>query len=257
MKKSNATTFLSLSFLIVLVTIFMVGANKSAEPTEIITTTTQTETVSETSELSTTEPETTEQPTQNPKSVIMKNTLFIGDSRTVGLMEYGNISGADFFCTTGMSVFNVQKKTVSIPNVGKVTLSQLLNNKKYDTIYIMLGINELGYKFENIVAKYDELVKFVETNQPQSNIIILANLHVTKSRSDGDKYFNNTNINRLNKSISKFANGKNIFYLNGNSLFDDKNGALSADMSSDNTHLYGKHYKTWSRWIKEQTDLLF
>ena len=31
-------------------------------------------------------------------------SLFIGDSRTVGLMEYGGMDKADFFATTGMSV---------------------------------------------------------------------------------------------------------------------------------------------------------
>ena len=34
------------------------------------------------------------------------DTLFVGDSRTIGLMEYGNIEQATFFADNGMSVFN-------------------------------------------------------------------------------------------------------------------------------------------------------
>ena len=71
-------------------------------------------------------------------------------------MEYSQIPEADYFCSVGMSVFNIHDEAVSVPNVGKLTLTELLNNKTYKKIYIMLGINEMGYKFENILAKYEE-----------------------------------------------------------------------------------------------------
>ena len=96
----------------------------------------------------------------------MDDALFIGDSRTVGLCEYGEIPGADFFADVGMNVFNIYKKTVSVPTVGKVTLTQLLTNKKYGKIYIMLGINEIGYPFDSLIAKYKELLDFVSEKQP-------------------------------------------------------------------------------------------
>ena len=56
----------------------------------------------------------------------------------------------------------IHKNPVSVPNVGKVTLTELLDNKDCNKIYIMLGINELGYNFENILSKYEELVNFVK-----------------------------------------------------------------------------------------------
>ncbi|MDD6478252.1 MAG: hypothetical protein PUF48_00330, partial [Oscillospiraceae bacterium] len=92
------------------------------------TSSTETEGSSEAS-ISTIETSTTEDITTQPKSDIsMDDALFIGDSRTVGLMEYAGIDGADYFCTVGMSVYNIHKKPVSVPNVGKVTLTELLNS---------------------------------------------------------------------------------------------------------------------------------
>lgn len=38
------------------------------------------------------------------------DALFIGDSRTMGLKEYGQMEGAEFFANTGMSVYNVKDK---------------------------------------------------------------------------------------------------------------------------------------------------
>ena len=56
-----------------------------------------------------------------------------------------------------------------------------------------------------------ELVKGISKKQPKARIILQANLHVTKARSDSDKFINNKKINKLNKAISKIANKKKIF----------------------------------------------
>ena len=269
MKKSNLVTLLSLCILIVTVILFMffwktpsAGSgtkieSSSATQSNIITAskdasedTSSTETEGS-SEASTSK---TDNITSKPNTnTYMGDALFIGDSRTVGLMEYSGIDGADYFCTVGMSVYNIHKKPVSVPKVGKVTLTELLNGKKYGKIYIMLGVNEVGYKFSSTVEKYSELIAFIKDKQPNAVIFIQANLHVSKSRSDSDKVVNNIAINGLNAELAKLADGKSKFYLDANILFDDKTGALSSDKSEDSTHLYAQYYKEWGEWIIRQT----
>lgn len=183
----------------------------------------------------------------------MADALFIGDSRTVGMMEYAGLTEANYFCSIGMNVFNIKKNRISVPSVGKVTLEELLSNKKYGKIYIMLGINELGYDFQSIINKYGDLLDFVNGKQPNAAIFIQANLHVSKKRSDSDKYINNKNIDRLNSELSKSANGKSTFYIDANPLFDDKDGNLSLDKTSDNAHLYARYYTEWGEWICKET----
>ena len=264
MKKSNLVTLLSLCFIVVAVILFMflwkTPSASSGTKTESNSTTqsniitTPKDTSEDTSSTETEGSSKTENITTQPKSDIsMADALFIGDSRTVGLMEYAGIDGADYFCTVGMSVYNIHEKPVSVPNVGKVTLTELLNSKKYGKIYIMLGINEVGYKFSSTVEKYSELIEFVKGKQSDAVIFIQANLHVTKSRSDSDKVVNNTAINVLNAELAKLADGKSKFYLDANILFDDKTGALSSDKSEDSTHLYAKYYSEWGKWIIRQT----
>lgn len=183
----------------------------------------------------------------------LSDALFIGDSRTVGIMEYAGLNEADFFCTTGMSVFSIHKDRISVSGVGKVTLNELLSSKKYGKIYVMLGINELGYPFKNVVNKYNELYDFIREYQPDAAVFIQANLHVTEKRSESDKYINNTAINKLNTELKKLADNPNTFYLDVNPLFDDDGGNLSADKSSDNAHLYAKHYLEWGEWLRIET----
>ena len=198
-----------------------------------------------------TETNMTEFPDVPPAS--MTDALFIGDSRTVGMMEYAGLTEANYFCSTGMNVFDIKKNRVSVPSVGKVTLEELLSNKKYGKIYIMLGINELGYDFQSIVNKYGELLSYINGKQPKAAIFIQANLHVSKKRSNSDRYINNKNLDRLNAELSKFANGKSIFYIDANPLFDDKDGNLSSDKTADNAHLYARYYSEWGEWICKET----
>lgn len=70
---------------------------------------------------------------------------FLSESRTVGLSEYGKLGNADVFADTGMSVYNVTKKALPAPDGEKHTLDERLQEKNYQIILLMLGINELGY----------------------------------------------------------------------------------------------------------------
>ena len=253
MKKSNAFTMFILAIFVIMATIFM-GIEKISSSAK-----SEEEFVNDkiTEDKNILDEAIDETKNELPvKEIAMNEALFIGDSRTVGLMEYSGITEAIYFCTEGMNVFNIYDNQISVPNIGKVTLIELLDNNDFNKIYIMLGLNELGYEFDKIMEKYQELVLFIKEKEQIADIILLGNLHVTQSRSESDEIYNNETINRLNKAIAELADNNSIYYLDSNVLFDDANGALNQDKSSDNTHLYAKYYEEWGKWIKEQTALL-
>lgn len=182
----------------------------------------------------------------------MEDALFIGDSRTVGLMEYAGLK-SDFFCNVGMSVYSIHKKPVSVPNVGKVTLNELLSHKKYGKIYLMMGINEVGYQLEQTVGKYRELIDTIRRAQPDAYVFVQANLHVTGEKSAKEKYVNNPSLNRLNAELKKLADGNKVLYLDANQKYDDDKGNLKASLTSDGVHLYAKYYVEWAQWISDES----
>lgn len=191
----------------------------------------------------------------NKKQVVEKSyfddALFIGDSRTVGISEYGDLNNATFFANTGMSVYNVFEKSVSVPKIGKLKLEQLLESKKFGKVYIMLGINELGYDMNKTLENYKKLIDYVKRTQSNAIIYVQANLHVTYDKSSKDKTINNANIDKFNSEIVKFADNKKIFYIDINEKFDDKKGNLNTEYTKDNVHIYAKYYKEWSNWLSQ------
>lgn len=204
-------------------------------------------------------PETTAEPTPTPEPTPLQFTtvdasyfddaLFIGDSRTVGIAEYGNLKNATYFADVGLNVYVAQTKAVAVKNVGTVTLPQLLSQKTFGKVYIMLGINELGNDLDDITAKFSALIDTVRAAQPNAIVYVEANLHVGPSRSSTDATFNNPRINRLNEKLAALADGKDIFYIDINEVFDDENGNLRADASGDSTHVYAKYDLDWCDWL--------
>ena len=182
------------------------------------------------------------------------NALFIGDSRTVGIAEYSGITEADFFAFTGMSVYTAFKKESAVGSWQKGTLlADALQARQYDRVYLMLGVNELGYNFQKTVERYGEMVQQIRELQPDAYLILEASLHVTKKRSDTDSTFNNSNIDRMNQAQAAYADGEHIFFIDVNPVFDDETGALNQDYTFDNTHPYGKYYSKWADWLRENT----
>lgn len=179
-----------------------------------------------------------------------QDVLLIGDSRTVGLYEYGQVKKAEAFADNGMSVFNLWKKEVSMGQGEKMTLEQVLSQKQYHAIHFMLGINELGYSKDQVVKKYRESVEKVQQMQPFAKLVLGANLHVTAEKSEKDPIFNNENINELNQQIRKIAESLDCYYLDVNVLFDDAGGNLGKEYSTDGAHVLGKYYMDWVQWIQ-------
>ena len=178
------------------------------------------------------------------------DALFIGDSRTVGLAEYGGLDGASFFANVGMSVYKVDSITVDFGDEGELTLEQLLSSHTYGKIYLMLGINELGYNQSTTLQRYSELVQRIRTLQPDAYILLEANLHVGADRSDSDDVINNPAIDSFNAQVAALADNETIFYLDVNSYFDDEDGNLKSDCTSDGVHVYGKYYAEWGEWLR-------
>lgn len=184
-------------------------------------------------------------------SADFSGVLFIGDSRTVGLSEYGDLGNADVFANTGMSSFNLAAAEETVDG-EKMTLQTLLSTKQYDTILLMLGINELGYPENQVVRQYRSVVDEIRSLQPNAKLVLQANLHVTAKKAQSNPVYSNEKLNALNAQIQQIAADTGCAYLDENPLFDDAEGNLAAEYSADGAHILGKYYKEWTQWLAEQ-----
>lgn len=176
------------------------------------------------------------------------DVLFIGDSRTDGLSLYSPLGKADYFANKGVTVFDLFDIT---DKSGQKKLETLLQEKTYGKIYIMLGINEIGYDFRSVISQYSKVLDRLKELAPDSILVIQASLSITKEKSQATWYLTADRIHELNEMQSGLADGEKVFYLDANEIFCDEAGYLRDELSGDGVHLYAKEYAAWAAWMCE------
>ena len=177
------------------------------------------------------------------------DALFIGDARVDGLRLYAPFDGADYFCTTDMTLTDCLDAKVEVDGRGETTLPQLLTHRRYGKIYISLGINEMGYNLDYLVNQFDTVYDALRQAQPDAIIYIMANLHVTRSYAEAEAIFQSDRVDELNRRFSEYADGVNSFYIDENTVFDDSEGYLVSSYTEDETLLSRKYYKLWAEFL--------
>ena len=187
-----------------------------------------------------------------------RDAAFVGDSRTEGLQLFSGLRKGDFFWGKGMNVFKAVNREVKAVRLGEETVSVLeaLERKEYAKVYIMMGINELGYP----VGSYEEglrtLVDQVKALQPHAVIYLqtLPPVNEGMAMAHGlGSYIKNTKVNSFNKVICRVAWEKQVALLDVASEFRTEAGELAAEMAADGVHFFRQGYADWYAYLKKHT----
>ena len=168
---------------------------------------------------------------------------------------YGRITDATFFAKTSLTSYSALSSKVNISGLGEVTLETVLASRQFKTVYIMLGLNEIGNKVGSIAGKYQAIIDKIKATQPNAKIVLQSTLHVTSAWEKKKPTFKNSKINELNAKLQQMADGKTVFFLDINPVFDDENGALNSKYTGDGVHFYAKYYTMWRDYLAENRSL--
>lgn len=181
------------------------------------------------------------------------DAVFIGDSRTVGLHDYGGLDKATFYATVGLNVYDMWNEKFCEVDGKKVTLEEALSAKQFKKVYFQIGINEMGRgTLDSFIRAYEQSVQKFQELQPDAIIFVQGIMRVTKEKSKGDAIFNNPGINSRNERIAALADNQKIFYIDVNDVVCDDEGNLRDDLTFDNLHLYGSKYDIWVDFLMKK-----
>ena len=201
----------------------------------------------------TTQPPTTAGPNFDfPDSVDDRwfdNTLFIGDSRVVGLRDYARSGNAEYFCDVGMNLLSYDDKVLSDKNFSNLSLDQLLSSRTYDKIIVNFGLNECGFNDYSFKLLYKQFLEYVKQKQPNAIIVLQGIMSVTKSKADTAGYFQPSFIQARSQFIQSLCDGVTVYYIDCNPYFSDENGYLYASLTNDGFHPTTTGYRHWRDWI--------
>lgn len=182
------------------------------------------------------------------------DAVFIGDSRTVGMYEYGGLEDiAAFYASTGLTVYKIfDSDIVTVPGQKKkITVEEALQQNSFQKIYLMVGINEMGTgTVETFTAKYKEVVDHLLELQPEAILYIQGIMKVTTERSNQGDYITNEGIEARNDALSQMADNERIFYLDVNPEICDETGGMVASYTFDGVHLKAQYIEIWKDFLK-------
>lgn len=182
------------------------------------------------------------------------DAAFLGDSLTDGLLLYSDIKGPAHLSYKGLTVQSVRTDKVIRLNGQKYTPLEALGKKTYGKVYILLGINELGWHNDRrFYDGYAQLIDLVRAAQPDARIYLQTLLPVTAEKSESHQWLKNEKVAVYNDLITQLAGEKGVYLVDAHAALADENDALPADESVDGVHLTKAGYQRWADYLRTHT----
>lgn len=177
---------------------------------------------------------------------IFGNSMFIGDSRTESLRKFTQIgSFADFCCDVGVNITKLVTNTFFVQNEN-ITIYDAVSKHSYDKLFISIGYNELGWKYEDtFIEKYSALIDELKRLSPDSEIFVQSILCITNDSAAANEMENNERIRLYNSKIAELCALKNVHYIDLNPDFTNADGFLMSDATTDGIHLTSEYCKRY------------
>ena len=179
-----------------------------------------------------------------------ENTAFLGDSRTQGFQLYSGLKTGTYYTAVGATVESVFTKKVDT-EAGKMPLLDAMAKQEFDKIYVMLGVNELGWNGTEIYHnQYAKLIDRLREDHPDSLVVLQTLIPVSAKQEAQKSYVNNTRIAAYNEVIRQLAEEKQCPYVDVAAAMTDEQGCLRSDWTSDGVHLNTKGCKAWLEYLR-------
>ena len=188
--------------------------------------------------------------------------VFMGDSLTVGLSYYNDLTGdlgnAEFICSAGLGWGNSQwdlydeNEVHPMYNGQKVLLEDAVVLTGANKAIIGLGMNDLGiYGVDATLENADEFIRKLRAKTPDVQIYLQTITPMIAS-AEYDR-LNNTLIKEYDDALEVFAKEHNCKFINSWAALADENGQLPFELCQDpdalGLHLTNDGYEIWAECI--------
>lgn len=182
------------------------------------------------------------------------NACFIGDS-IMSIFAAGASYEADFFAKPLMNTVNALDEFEFTNKEGKTgTVRELLKEKKYDKVYILLGTNDAAFGDENdYKERYRKVLDYVRLCQSDAEIYILALFPISAYYEEEGRYPTNEYFARSNKALLELCQESGNFFLDYGSYMRAAYGVLPDEAAHDGIHFTIEYVPAWEEYISTHT----
>lgn len=224
--------------------------------TEETTTVTETETTTETTTEESTETEVSESETEASETTAaasmssseykehFSDSLFIGDSITVGFSAYGYIGENNVAAKVGLNPSSALTKEIEMPDGSVKTVSSRAAELQPKNVYIMLGSNGIQWlSNESMLSSVSELSAEIKSADPDCSVYLLSIPPVTEVYNNENEGDIMSRINDYNAELKKIASQNGCGYIDITTPLQDSTGYFMPELAEkDGIHFKGRCY---------------
>lgn len=179
------------------------------------------------------------------------DVVFLGDSRTEGFYLYSGLKEGQYLYAVGATVASVFTKETEKTDAGKVPMLDALADMECGKVYVMLGVNELGWpRTETYYDQYRKLIDRIRQDHPDAEVVIQSLLPVSAAQEAKGTYVNNERIAVYNDLLQQLAEEKNCPYVNVAEAVTGEDGCLKPELTSDGIHLNTAGCAVWLDYLR-------
>lgn len=182
------------------------------------------------------------------------DAVFIGSSRTEGLKKFSGLSNSTFITEVGLTVSSIFTDYCDISGGYRSRAFDALAGMSFSKVYIMLGMNELGWVYESVFKDdYGKIIDKIREINPDAVIYIQSIIPVSKWKDSSNDVFTNANVERLNAQLRDLADEKEVHYLDVAGALMDSEGYLPYEATGDGVHLEPPYCVKWTDYLRTHT----
>lgn len=183
----------------------------------------------------------------------VNETVFIGDSLSVGLRAYKILPDSNVLAAGSIDPYHaINDKLIMLPYAEKVTIPEACGYYKPKRAVITLGTNSVSWRTpEKFTRLYSDLIDKILEYSPETEIVIQSIPPVSEAYEEGGSKITNKLINTFNEHLALLCRERGLKFLNTAEALKDERGYLNEKyQSGDGLHLNKSAYQIWINYFR-------
>lgn len=178
------------------------------------------------------------------------DAVFIGDSRVDGFILNAELYDTTAYTHIGLAINKVFTEPLINMNGTMVTIMDAMRQTDFNKVYLMFGINEMGWNYSDVfINNYEQIIDEIRNINPNAKIYVQSILPVSAEVSNTHEYINNNKVVEFNQLLRDMAQKKSVTYVNVYECIVDQLGNLPDDAASDGIHLKKEYCLKWCDYL--------
>ena len=181
------------------------------------------------------------------------DAVFMGDARMAELVAAGLFQPGLNLSQMGLNVRDLRSGAPFSLGGERASLSQMLEGRSFQKVYLMLGFNEASWMNEQeFYREYAGLIDDLRELLPGVQVYIQTLIPVTVSRAAALAP-DNLLLSTRSDLLARLAQDKQVYLVDVGSAFTELNGALPPNLSADGLHLTDEGNQLWFEYLRTHT----